>query len=89
MEYFEQCEEIYGHEAEELRLMGGTFPGETVTFISPNMLIKANVINGQLVRAAGTVVKAEQVELNHVKVTKGEEVMFFELSETVRWMEVE
>lgn len=88
MEHFEQCEEVY-HNQEAILAMRDSFPGETVTFISPNMLIVANIIDGKLVRSTGITVKAEQVELNHVKVTKGDEVKFYELGETVRWMEVE
>lgn len=59
-------------------------------FISPNMLIEAQVKDGKLVRSVGTLVTAEQIELDHVKVTyRDGRTAFFELGENIRWMEVD
>ena len=58
--------------------------------ISPNMLIEAQVKDGKLVRSIGALVTAEQIELNHVKVTyRDGSTAFFKLDENVRWMEVD
>lgn len=62
---------------------------DVVTFISANLLIVAKYKDGRLIRTLGTSVKAESVEMNFVKVTKGDETCFFEIGDNVRWMEVE
>ena len=63
---------------------------ERMLFISENMLIEAQIKNGQLVRTIGTVVKAEQIELNYVKITfRDGRTVFLQLSENVRWVDME
>lgn len=61
---------------------------EPTLLISPNLLIVGFVRNGRLLRSAGTTVKAEQIELDFVKITKpGEKAFYVKLGPNVRWME--
>lgn len=57
------------------------------TFLSEGLIIIADVQDGQVVKTIGKAVKAEQVEMNVVKVTarSGEE-QYLELGDNVRWM---
>jgi hypothetical protein len=81
------CEEFY-KDPVSIQLALGV-QGETTTFISPNLLIVALHVDGVLVKSIGTTVKAEQVEMNCVKVTCGDEETFYELGTHVRWMDME
>lgn len=83
-----QCEEIGGME-EQLTFDLSPYEGDIMTFISENLLIEAQVSQGLLKGAKGYIVKAEQVEMNNVKVTFKDKVIFYELNPRVRWMEVE
>lgn len=58
----------------------------TYTFISEGIMIVAQMEDGKVISSSGTVVKAEQIELDHVKVTRGDIVEYIELSDKVRWM---
>ena len=81
------CEEFYnGPNMEEIR--AEILKNRTV-FISSNMMIFADVKDGQLRGAIGYRVKAESVEMNNVKVERNGEVEFFELGDKIRWMELE
>lgn len=62
---------------------------DKVTFITPGLFIMAIYKDGELIRTLGTTVKAEQVEMNHVKIEKNGHVEFLELSNEVRWLEEE
>lgn len=57
------------------------------TFLSEGLIIIADVQDGQIVKTVGEVVKAEQIEMNVVKVTarSGKE-QFLELGDNVRWI---
>lgn len=57
------------------------------TFLSEGLIIIADVQDGQIVKTIGEAVKAEQIEMNVVKVTarSGKE-QFLELGDNVRWI---
>lgn len=57
-----------------------------VTLVSEGLMLVGVEIDGEFIGAVGTTVKAESVEMNNVKVQKGNEVMFLELGENVRWI---
>lgn len=82
------CEEFY-NDPVSIQLALGSQEGETTTFISPNLLIVALHVNGVLVKSVGAVVKAEQIEMNNVKVTTAKEEIFYELGPKVKWMDME
>ncbi|MNH39692.1 hypothetical protein D3C79_1009030 [compost metagenome] len=46
----------------------------------------AQVEEGKLIASRGVAAKVEQVELNHVKIVRGDVEEFVRLGTTVRWM---
>lgn len=56
------------------------------TFLTENLLMIAELQEGELISSQGCTVKAEQVELNHVKVIRGDKEEYIQLSDKVRWM---
>lgn len=59
----------------------------TFTILSEHLVMSATVdANGKLLAAQGFNAKVEQVEMNMVKVTKGDNVMFLELGEDIQWI---
>lgn len=84
----QSCEEFY-NDPVSIQLALGSQEGETTTFISPNMLIVALHVNGVLVKSIGAIVKAEQIEMNNVKVTTAKEILFYALGPNVKWMDME
>lgn len=63
--------------------------GNAVIFLAPGLLLVAEHQDGQLVRSMGTTCKVEQIEMNHVKVTKGDAEAYYEIGDKVRWLEVQ
>lgn len=81
------CEEFYT-DPDTMHLALGSQKGKVTTFISENLFMVALEVDGKLVKTVGTVVKAEQIEMNMVKVTTKKGEKFYELGEDVKWMEL-
>jgi len=82
------CEEVYGPSSDDLMAQHlNEVEKKKVLFISPNLLILATVEDGKLTGAIGEKVKAEQIEMDYVKIEKGDQRLFVKLSDGVRWME--
>lgn len=58
----------------------------TYTFLTEGLMMVAKYEEGVLVKSHGVTAKVEQVEMNHVKVTKGDKEEFLQLSDKVRWL---
>lgn len=81
------CEEFY-NDGEQLNFDMELDLAEPVLLLSPNLLMVAYVRNGRLIRTVGTTIKAEQIEMDYVKITKhGEDPFFVKIGPNVRWME--
>lgn len=74
-------------ELQVMRQMNKALEGSATAFITPNLLIVAQHEDGVLTQTVGTTVKAEPIELDHIKVTKEGQEFFYELGENVKWME--
>lgn len=81
------CEEFY-NDPDNIQLALGSREGKITTFISENLFMVALEVNGVLVKTVGTVVKAEQIEMDMVKVTTRNGDKFYQLGEDVKWMEL-
>lgn len=56
------------------------------TFLTDGLIMSATFDNGELVGIGGTTAKVEQIELDHVKITKGDKEEFVRLGDRVRWL---
>lgn len=65
---------------------------EEVMYVTPRTVMIATTFNSdggptEIFVAEGFNAKVEQVEMNHIKVTKNGQEFFFELGPQVRWLE--
>lgn len=74
-----QCEEVY-QEVIQVNF-------DEVLYLTPNKVIHGFIVDGKLYSAAGFNAKVEQVEMNHVKITKNGQEFFFELNNQTKWLE--
>jgi len=74
------CEEVYTEPYQ------GVLDAKQVLFVTPNKVIEAEFLGGQLLRARGVKCLVESIELNHVKVTKGDKEYILPLGDSVQWL---
>lgn len=62
---------------------------ESVLYLTDTKVMEATFQDGQLKTVRGTNAVVEQIEMNCVKVSKGDKTYFLKLGDSVRWLEAE